>query len=468
MKKKIKKEVKIQKVDKIENVFENFTEEITCHWKIMRSPLQLNLISVSYFKRRGGAKKANLYFNGLVKLFYLMRKELKSGFKMRVYHDISTRKELYTFYEKLGKEDKKYLELFQYDIPKLYNEDDGQYHRATIGTLFRFLPFFNLPLHQNTDRIKISMDIDDHDMNILFMKIFKDVIKKDIYFLYYSHLSYYFKNHLNCLKLINNKKINIDKIKMNELSNDSFYYFGIASCVYQKNELNNQLFYDFCKRFIHPISNRNKEYLLKICYDSKNTKEYLQYGIDEIFLNHYMIPEQYKICDNLYKNNNKKISIIYTNNNDLGTIVTYLNFILKLLNILQRKEIPKEYELLMNIFLTEFFGISVSLKTWEKKGLYSPLKMEWKFNKLEDFLKNINDKESHIVYNKMKDMLKNKEKMKKVKLLLKQSFSESGMYSFLVPNLKKLYSLIDSLNYTDKHMMLTYKNHTYEKEFIKY
>ena len=183
----IQKKVKIQKVDEIENVFENFTEEITCHWKIKRSPLQLNLICVSYFKRREGAEKAHLYFNGLIKLFYLMRKELKSVFKMRVYHDISTRKELYTFYEKLRDEDKKYLELFQYDIPILYNGDDGQYHRATIGTLFRFLPFFNLPLHQNTDKIKISMDIDDYDWNILFMKIYIDVMKKkNIFFCYYS------------------------------------------------------------------------------------------------------------------------------------------------------------------------------------------------------------------------------------------------------------------------------------------
>ena len=78
-----------------------------------------------------------------------------------------------------------------------------------------------------------------------------------------------------------------------------------------------------------------------------------------------------------------------------------------------------------------------------------------------------NEKESGIVYDKMKGMLKNKDKMKKVKLLFKQSFSESGMYSYLVPNLKKLYSLLDSLNYHDKYMMLTYKNNNFDKELIK-
>ena len=160
MKKKVKIDVKKIKIEKIEDETENFTEDIQCHWRIMRSPLDINLINVSYFRRREGAKKANIYFKGLIKLFFLMRKEFKSEFKMRVYHDISTRKELYSFYEKLGIEEKKYLELFQYDIPILYNGDNGQYHRATIGTLFRFLPFFNLELHKNTDRIKISMDID--------------------------------------------------------------------------------------------------------------------------------------------------------------------------------------------------------------------------------------------------------------------------------------------------------------------
>ncbi len=465
--KKIVKRLKIEEGQKIENVFENFTEDIQCHWRIIRSPLDINLINVSYFRRREGAKKANLYFKGLIKLFYLMRDEFKTEFKLRVYHDISTKKELYQFYEKLDENNRKYMELFQYDIPKLYDGDDGEYHRATIGTLFRFLPFFNLELHKNTDRIKISMDIDNYEENILFMKIFKDVIIRDIYFLYYSHLSYYFKNHLKCLKFINNENINIDKIKTNELSNDGFYYFGIASCVYQKNELNSKLFYNFCKRFIYPIADRNKEYLIKICYDSNNTKEHLQYGIDEIFLNHYMIIEQYKICDNLYKNNNKKIGIIYTNNNDLGTIVSYLNFILKLLDIIKRKNVPKEYELLMNIFLTEFFGISVSLKIWEKKGLYSPLEMKWKYDKLEDFLINYSDN-SEIVYIKMKEMLKNKDKMKKIKLLFKNFFSESGMYSFLVPNLKKLYSLMDSLNYKNEYMILTYKDHKFEKELVKF
>jgi hypothetical protein len=472
MKKKVKIDVKKIKIEKIEDVTENFTEDIQCHWRIMRSPFHLNLISASYFRKKEGAKKANIYFKGLIKLFFLMRKEFKSEFKMRVYHDISTRKELYSFYEKLGIEDKKYLELFQYDVPILYDGDDGQYHRATIGTLFRFLPFFNLELHQNKDRIKISMDIDDYKMNITFLKIIKDIIKKDIYFLYYSQLSNYKINRVSCLKFLNDKEVNINKIQIKELSDDNFFYFGMAGLVYQKNELDSKLFYQFCKRFIYPISNRNKEYLIKICFfESENKKEHLQYGIDEIFLNKYIIPEQYKISDTLFKNRNEKISIIYININEIGVMVTFLLFIYKLFDVLHRKVIQDKYKPYMNLFLTYLLGMCETLKIFEKNRLYNPEKNEWKYDKLDDFLNNSSknsSKNSNIVYDKLKDMLKNKDKMKKVKLLFKNCFSESGMYSYLVPNLKRLYDLLDSLNHPDKYLMLTYKDHKFEKEFIKY
>ncbi len=466
--KRIVKRLKIEEEQKIENVFENFTEDIQCHWRIIRSPLDINLINVSYFRRREGAKKANLYFKGLIKLFYLMRDEFKTEFKLRVYHDISTKKELYQFYEKLDENNRKYMELFQYDIPKLYDGDDGEYHRATIGTLFRFLPMFNLKEHQVPGKIKVSLDIDNHEWNILFIKIFKDLMKKDIFFSYNSHLNYFYRNYVNCLKIID-KNINMNNItnkELEELSNDNFYYFGIAGSIYQKNELDSKLFYQFCKRFIYPISNRNRKFLIKICYDgSENKKEHLQYGIDEIFLNKYMIPEQFKICNS--QNINEKISIVYFNPDDQNVYLTYISFIYKIFNLLSRKEISVKYKLLINIFLTELFGMSGSLKIWEKNGIYNPVKMEWKFEKIDRFIKSYS-KDSELVYDKLKSTLRNKNKIVKIQVLIKNCFSESGMYSYLVPNLKRLYNLLDSLNYQDRYLMLTYKDHKFEKELIKF
>jgi hypothetical protein len=121
----------------------------------------------------------------------------------------------------------------------------------------------------------------------------------------------------------------------------------------------------------------------------------------------------------------------------------------------------------MNIFLTELFGIIGSLKILENNGLYNPVKIDWKFEKIDGFIKNYSE-ESTIVYDKMKSTLKNKNKIEKIKILIKNCFSESGMYSYLVPNLKRLYDLLDSLNYQDRYLMLTYKDHKFEKELIKY
>ncbi len=467
-KKIVKKRLKIEKEGlKIENIFENFTEDIQCHWRILRSPLDINLINVSYFRRRGGSKKASVYFKGLVKLFYLMRDELKTGFKMRVYHDVSTKKELYQFYEKLDENNKKYMELFQYDIPKLYDGDDGEYHRTTIGTLFRFLPMFHLKEHGVPGKIKVAIDIDNHEENIFFINVMKDLIKRNIFFSYFSQLTYYNRKHIKCIKLLN-QDVKINGIKEWELGDDNFFYYGIACFVYQKNEIDSKIFYKFCKRFIYPITNRNKEYLLKICYDeSKNREEYLQYGIDEIFLNKYIVPEQYKLYNTEYKNKEGNISIVYFYNNYFYNFIIYLHFIFSILDTLSRREIPIKYKLLMNIFLTELFGISGTLKIWEKNGFYYPLKMEWKFDKIDVFIKN-NSKDSTMIYDKMRTTFKNKDKMEKIYILVKNCFSENAMYSYLVPNLKRIYDLLDSLNDYDKYLMLIYKDHKFEKELITY
>jgi len=178
-----------------------------------------------------------------------------------------------------------------------------------------------------------------------------------------------------------------------------------------------------------------------------------------------MIPEQFKICNS--QNMNEKISIIYFNPDDQNVYLTYISFIYKIFNLLSRKEIPVKYKLLINIFLTELFGMSGSLKIWEKNGIYNPVKMEWKFEKIDGFIKS-DSKDSNIIYDKLKLTLRNKNKIKKIQVLIKKCFSESGMYSYLVPNLKRLYDLLDSLNYQDRYLMLTYKDHKFEKELIKY
>lgn len=288
---------------------EKLSKSIICNWEIQKKDTNknMNIVSVVYFLPEMAPNKINKYYKGLKDIIKTIPK-LLSEFKLRIYYDNSVENQVNELVNEL--ENKDYIELFKYDIPKF--KDENGYHRGKIGTLLRFLPLYDNPIHK-ADKI-IIFDI-DNILHFWYKIIVKYLIDNKIKIAYRSRGCYGIRKRLTCTG-----------IKQ---------YPIIASFIYQSINLQYSIFSDFIENTF--ILKKNKE-LLNNC----GLKNEYSYGIDEIFINKYHLIYFYKnkidIYPTLFNNLDiltglKDYVYLLSTTNHLIMYVNFLNKIFKIFDI---------------------------------------------------------------------------------------------------------------------------------------
>lgn len=130
----------------------------TTYFKMYRPPLDLSIQTLENTKN---------YLAGLDQLITDCKKYYPTN-RFRVYCDHNSIDDLLAKYA-----EDPYVELYKYYMPD-FIDPETRYHYGYLGTLLRFLPFFNLPLH--TADTVICLDIDD-TMNFQLRRMINDCIR---------------------------------------------------------------------------------------------------------------------------------------------------------------------------------------------------------------------------------------------------------------------------------------------------
>jgi hypothetical protein len=418
---------------------DNLSQYLTCDWTIYKMKVSKNhpyhIVSVSYFQPFQTSKtySSKKYFQGLKKLFYDMRSILPL-YRLRVYHDGSVKNQLYDFLESLSPENQSFLELFQYNIYHL-REKGGLYHKGTTGTLWRFLPLMNYPLH--SCQYKIILDIDS-TTNHELLKLVKECDKKeDVYFMYRSHPYYYQYPRITCF---NEKK--------------SFFYYVVAHFIYQTNELSKEIFSKFLDKYIYQIHSNNLQFILQSCYpkNAPNTKnrniyDQYQYGIDEIFMNGFYVQHQY----DRNKKENKKLIVLY-----ILSAFQYKKIIYYMMDNFEIFDIKNPA---FTSFWKEFFMMIRWLKPLQKEDIYQTRNQTFDFKKLQKYME-----KNETFYQHIDRFMRDSKNQSKI-----QSFFQKNL-QFSIPN-ENLQKFVNILNQHQPHSFMLYpyyQKHFLQPEFIKY
>ncbi len=441
-----KKKTNIFNIDLI-NENEYLTKNMICKWSIHKSPKSdklHNLISVTYFEKESltNANKKKRYFEGLKYIFKTMRIYLKN-YILRIYHDASVNTKLYTFYDSLKDEEKDFIEFYQYDIPYLYEkENNNKYHKGTTGTLWRFLPFFDNPLHNKNVSSKVVLDIDNNRNNYNFILLTKKIEKKkSIECAYRTHPFYYKTPRVTCLN--KNNKGN---------PKDSFYYI-VAHYIYQKNIIPYKIMENFLEKYLYNISNVNMRYLENECYqeEHKEGKKGLQfgYGVDELFMNSSYLRYIHE----------KKINIMYVyylTNFDYFKTIYYTYGEIK---ESYEKKIPINEEKI-NEFSKELFEKMNIMEIFKKNKIYEKNKFDIK--KLSNFVIK-EDGESENLYYKIRNEFFSHNIGKKGYIEVLKKYLP---FSFFSKNFKMFLHLL-SLNKNGYFLLLSNEKNTLKHNYEK-
>jgi hypothetical protein len=288
---------------------EKLSKSITCNWEIRKTETDknMNIVSVVYFLPEKTPNKINKYYKGLKDIIKTIPK-LLSDFKLRIYYDDSVENKVNELVNELVNNN--FIELFKYDIPKF--KDENGYHNGKVGTLLRFLPLYDNPIHK-ADKI-IIFDI-DNVLHSWYKIIVKYLIDNKIKLAYRSRGCYGIRKRLSCTGI---KKYPI-----------------IASFIYQSINLPYSIFSDFIENTF--ILKTNTE-LLNNC----GLKNEYSYGIDEIYINKYHLIYFYKnkidIYPTLFNNLDiltglKDYVYLLSTTNHLNIYINFLNNIFKIFDI---------------------------------------------------------------------------------------------------------------------------------------
>jgi hypothetical protein len=384
---------------------EKLSDNLICNWIITKPRIKLkknNIISIAFFLRKDTDNTANLkYINGIK--YIISNFETIKLYRLRIYFDISARDILYNILEETNKKTRDKVELFEYSIPLL--KDGEIYHVGYIGTLLRFLPLFDTPIHK-TDKCFI-LDIDNSIYN--FTKKITDICnKKKINVFYRSRNGYSLSNRILCMS---------DNIIIENPI--------IASLIYQ-SKIN--IPYKILSTFFEDIYIKNNNSILKDC----NINKY-EYGVDEIFINKYYL-------NYIYNNNIYIAKVLFFYYNIYNTIIAYFGLIKTI----------KDLNYYIN-FLNLFFNL---------------LKINVKINNIQKHLKInflINKIKQNIKYNKteieakLNILLKNDTSVKEniLKFLLDYNDNNSNNFKLFI---KFIYNDICYINNTKILMVPLLKN----------
>jgi hypothetical protein len=273
---------------------EYLSQTIYCDWKIkLYSPSPKKdyyIISVVYFALPVAGSKSERYIIGLTYIINNFMKVYKN-FRLRIYHDNTTVNTIAKILESIS--DKNILnsiELFEYSIPFL-RDSNPFYHRGFIGTMIRFFPLYNFPLHK-VDKCVI-FDI-DNKLHGYYTNVLNFLNENNIDFAHRSRPSYI-------------------QERVQRLFPNGIKYPVIASFIYQSGTYDHSLISDFLE---DTYVNNNNDTMIK----SVGLADKYSYGIDEIYIN--------KIHLSYVHKNKKKISAMI-NDYKLTSIIkkyfVYLN-----------------------------------------------------------------------------------------------------------------------------------------------
>ncbi len=147
-----------------------------------------NIFTATYFKLYRPVtdttiqtlENAKNYLTGLDNMITECKKFFPTN-KFRIYCDHNSIDDLLARYEA-----DPYVELYKYYMPD-FIDPETRYHYGYIGTIMRFLPFFDLPLHKVDTAI--CLDIDD-SMNFQLRRMINDCIRNRLTFAYRSAYCY--------------------------------------------------------------------------------------------------------------------------------------------------------------------------------------------------------------------------------------------------------------------------------------
>ncbi len=362
-------------------ITENLSKSIICNWEIKKqfeNKTSKNIVSVVYFLPEKGSNKMNKYYDGLKYIIKNITKIL-SDFKLRIYYDNSSENEVNELVEE---QENNYIELFKYDIPKLKNENG--YHRGKIGTLLRFLPLYENPIHKADKTIIFDID---NKLHFWYKIILEYLINNKIKLAYRTRGCYGIRKRILCTGIKN--------------------YPIIASFIYQSVNLPYSLFSDFIENIF--ILKNNKELLDKCGLENEYS-----YGIDEIFINKYHLIYFYKhkidIYPILFNNVDiltglKDYTYLLSTSNHLIMYINFLNKIFKIFNI--KNDLSK-----LNIKEPNIMLLKTQLEELINDKKYREINMQKIFNTLNKSI-------SKPLYQLLLETLKSNNKLPEINFLIK-------------------------------------------------
>jgi hypothetical protein len=286
-----------------------------------------NLICASLFKIKKLYKTFDKYIDILEDIYYIIE-EKYNNYSFRVFID----KTIYDDYEIMVKLRKlKNIELVLYEF--LLDVNQG-----LVGTLVRYFPMFNFK--NNDANIVLITDV-DHFMVFNFNKYFK--------------ILSYNKVDINEIYIIKKGNIsqNIQYNNFNSLYNDKLNVYSYASHIINIKKIDYKVIIDYIFDVIK--ANKIYSYFTKFKYDSdeyekkfKLTKPFI-YGIDEYFinftLNNYLLKNKlpmisiikFNISDTYYYLIKERDYYKNLSNNEINTLKFLLNYIIKKLELKNKK-----------------------------------------------------------------------------------------------------------------------------------
>ncbi len=274
-------------------------------------------------------KNFGIYVNGLKRLI-AMRNERMPSYKIRIFIDKSIADDKYIM--SILKSDKN-IQIVKYTCPN-YMETNKYYHRGTFGTLVRFFPMFDFENNDANLVIVSDIELNKNDTEVM-IKISKSLhlFKNKLAFMYYSNI--FLSEFLNL-----NKK----------------YIF--AGRLFNTTRLPKSSIINF-------MENINNVVVDNPLYQGKGepNNENIRYGIDETYLNKYLLKDldesgirygfytKYNISNFFYYFRDKVLShpdsekylkmILgdsYMNNKDVSENLTLLD--LKTFAVIENKILP--------------------------------------------------------------------------------------------------------------------------------
>jgi len=295
---------------------EYISKSIFIDWKITKSDIKTDkIISCVFFLREKLSKDIDKYLKNLKALIDLIIDI--NDYKLRIYHDFSTLKiikDMININQKLKLEDK--IELYEYDIP-FFRDENPLYHKGTIGTLFRYLCFFDYDLHKTKIALVVDIDNDPKIITNNFLKFLED----NSNFAYRFRFMYGLKDRIIC-----------------DLDDDIYQFSIIGSFVFNKFSFNKNLFSNFLED-IYIKKGKNIINMLTNC----KIENFYGYGIDEIFLNKILLTYLYQNKINIQPLNlhnfqpviENLFSILYkleVEDNIINNFINLLNMVLNKIN----------------------------------------------------------------------------------------------------------------------------------------